>query len=242
MKAAVNEGVAIYPSHNLHMLLFAASYDGQGAIAMRAAEDFTDLMNNNTHELLVRVRFGRFDEVLELTEPSAGDWAAGVWEFAQGYARLRNDEPEFAAAHLTRLERLIDTSNARVRFDAAADVLAVLANILRGEIHRAEGDLDAAIEAFERAVEHEDELSYDEPEVIPFAARHWLGAAPVEAGEYREAGRVYRAELDDHPHNGWSLLGLRQALAARGDVDRAVEADFAESWARSDVWITSSRF
>ena len=37
-KAAIGEGFAIYPEHNLHMLLYAASYDGQGAIATRAGE------------------------------------------------------------------------------------------------------------------------------------------------------------------------------------------------------------
>ena len=40
LKAAVGEGFAIYPEHNLHMLLYAASYDGQGAIAMRAGRDY----------------------------------------------------------------------------------------------------------------------------------------------------------------------------------------------------------
>ena len=39
----VGEGFAIYPEHNLHMLLYAASYDGQGAIAMRAGKDYAKL-------------------------------------------------------------------------------------------------------------------------------------------------------------------------------------------------------
>ena len=43
LKAAVGEGFAIYPEHNLHMLLYAASYDGQGAIAMRAGKDYAKL-------------------------------------------------------------------------------------------------------------------------------------------------------------------------------------------------------
>ena len=42
-KAAIGEGFAIYPEHNLHMLLYAASYDGQGAIAMRAGKDYAKL-------------------------------------------------------------------------------------------------------------------------------------------------------------------------------------------------------
>ena len=40
LKAAIGEGFAIYPSHNLHMLLYAASMDGQGAIAMQAGKDY----------------------------------------------------------------------------------------------------------------------------------------------------------------------------------------------------------
>jgi tetratricopeptide (TPR) repeat protein len=242
LKAAHGEGVAIYPTHNLHMLLFAASYDGQGGIAMRAAKDFTILTGDNSLESLVLLRFGRFDEILELGEAADADYPAGVREFAQGYARLRLDEPEFAHAHLTRLERIAESTRARVRFDAASDLLTVLAEILRGEIHRYENDLDAAIDAFERAVDREDRLNYDEPEIFPFAARHWLGAALLEDERYRVAERVYRDELEDHPHNGWSLFGLREAQTGRGGVDASVEADFEQSWARSDVWITASRF
>ena len=85
-------------------------------------------------------------------------------------------------------------------------------------------------------------MDYDEPEPLPFAARHWLGAALLQAEEYEKAEAVYRDELADHPHNGWSLFGLREALNRRDRTDRAVEEDFAESWSRADVWITASRF
>ena len=43
----------------------------------------------------------------------------------------------------------------------------------------AQGRLDKAIEVFGRAVEFDDALVYDEPEPLPFAARHWLGAGPA---------------------------------------------------------------
>ena len=56
------------------------------------------------------------------------------------------------------------------------------------------------------------------------------------------AEQVYRDELSSHPHNGWSLHGLRQALEAQGKSDPDVDADFEESWSRSDVWIVASRF
>ena len=38
-KADYGEGFAIYPDHNLHMLLYAAAMDGQGAIAIQAGKD-----------------------------------------------------------------------------------------------------------------------------------------------------------------------------------------------------------
>ena len=55
-------------------------------------------------------------------------------------------------------------------------------------------------------------MIYDEPEALPFAARHWLGAALLEAKRPADAERVYREDLKKHPHNGWSLFGLKQAL------------------------------
>ena len=55
-----------------------------------------------------------------------------------------------------------------------------------------------------------------------------------------EAEQEYRTELADHPHNVWSLHGLKTALEAQGKTDAAVDTDFEESTARMDVWITSS--
>jgi hypothetical protein len=85
-------------------------------------------------------------------------------------------------------------------------------------------------------------LEYDEPEPLPFSPRHWLGAALIELGRFEEAERVYRADLKEHPKNGWSLIGLKQALAGRGMSTAEVDAEFAAAWARSDTWIRSSRF
>ena len=65
----------------------------------------------------------------------------------------------------------------------------------------------------------------------------------IEAGEAAYVcEQAYRAELKDHPRNGWSLLGLKQALAGMGAETAAVDAEFAASWARADTWIRSSRF
>jgi tetratricopeptide (TPR) repeat protein len=99
-----------------------------------------------------------------------------------------------------------------------------------------------AIAKFETAVKLDDEMDYDEPEPLPFPARHWLGAALIEAKRFADAELVYKKDLEQHPHNGWALLGLQQALKAQGKSDPAVDADLAKSWSRSDTWIKSSRF
>jgi tetratricopeptide (TPR) repeat protein len=242
LKAAVGEGFAIYPEHNLHMLLYAASYDGQGAIATRAGKDYAKLTGDTFYQVLTLLRFGRFDEILEVTARPRGDVQGGLWDFAMGYAHLRQGNVEAATLALDRVKPLAASSTAAFRRHSAKNLLGIAAGILEGELQRTAGDLEAAIASFTRAVGHEVALDYDEPEPLPFSPRHWLGAALVEAKKFDEAEQVYRADLKEHPRNGWSLLGLKQALAGKGVTSPQVDADFADAWARADTWIRSSRF
>jgi tetratricopeptide (TPR) repeat protein len=241
-KAAIGEGFAIYPEHNLHMLLYAASYDGQGAIAMRAGKDYTKLTGESFYEVLTLIRFGRFDEVLEVTNRPKPEIQGGLWDFAQGYAHLKEGRADAAQLHLGRVVKAAGTSTAKFRMHTAKDLLTIAAGILDGEIRRLAGDLPGAIAAFQRAADVQDAMEYDEPEPLPFAAHQWLGAALLEAGRFEDAEKVYRADLKEHPRNGWSLRGLQQALAGRGLSTADVSAELAASWARADTWIRSSRF
>jgi hypothetical protein len=239
-KAAIGEGFAIYPTHNLHMLAFAASMDGQGAIAIQAGRDYATLTKDSMFHVLTLVRFGRFDEILPIPAPAVeSPIAKGVWEFGQGYARLNAGDPDAARGHLDRL-RTAAGVEARFRFHASEHLLGSLAGILDGELRRISGDLGGAIEAFERGVMLEDRMIYDEPEPLPFSARHWLGAALLDAGRPAEAERVYREDLRRHPGNGWSLFGLEQSLAAQARPVAEVRRELDASWARSDHWLRRS--
>ncbi|MEE2637350.1 MAG: hypothetical protein VYE68_08985, partial [Acidobacteriota bacterium] len=188
------------------------------------------------------LRFGRFDEVLEVTDRPEGEVEGGLWDFAQGYAQLREGNADFARVYLNRVRHTAETSEAQMRFHSAEKLLGTVAGILEGELLREEGDHEGAVTAFERAVEVEDTLTYDEPEPLPFAARHWLGAVLLDLNRFSEAEQVYRDEITDHPHNGWSLFGLKMAIEAQGGADPSVDSDLNESWARSDTWLRSSRF
>jgi tetratricopeptide (TPR) repeat protein len=242
LKADAGEGFAIYPDHNLHMLLYAAAMDGQGAIAMQAGRDYARRTNDTMYEALTALRFGRFDEVVAVTKRPEREVPGAIWDFAQGYAQLRKGAPDFARVYLARVQKVAETSKAEFRSHPAKRLLGVLIGLLEGEIARADKDLPAAIAAFERAVTLDDELEYDEPEPLPFPARHWLGAALLEAGRAADAERIYREDLADHPHNGWSLLGLQQALKAQNKPSAEIDADLRASWSRSDTWIRASRF
>ena len=244
--AEYGEGFAIYPSHNLHMLLFAASMGGQGAIAIQAGRDYAKSTGGaKYYEVLTKLRFGRFDEILEMENDADNPIFKGFGDFGHGYAHLRMGHVDMAREFLDAVETgAREAEEAAFRGHSAADLLGVVGGILEGEILREEGSLEAAIGAFEKAVEIEDGLRYDEPEPLNFSARHWLGAVLLEAWRPAEAEEVYQAALADHPHNGWSLFGLEQALRAQG---RTAEADetrraFEAAWARADVWIRASRF
>ena len=158
---------------------------------------------------------------------------------------MRTGQRDAADAHLAALNKLAEVSPATTNFGArhpARRLLGVLAGILEGEIARTSGNMAAAVTALERAVALDDELEVDEPEPLPFPARHWLGAALLESGRPVDAERVYREDLRQHPHNGWALVGLQLALKAQGKATDDVEIDFRASWSRSDTWIRSSRF
>lgn len=241
-KAAIGKGFAIYPSHNLHMLLFAASMDGQGAQAIQAGKDYAKLTGNNMYHVLTLIRFGRFDEVPAITNMPESEVALGMWHFSQGYAALKLDDSRKAKKHLMELNNLFSTSKARFRFHTAKDLLGTVQGILEGEIHRMAGHPDIALAAFTEGVSYYDALDYDEPEPLPFSPRHWLGALYLEMEEFSLAAATYKKELVHHPNNGWSLYGLLEAEKGMDAPSEETRSAFEKSWARSDTWIRGSAF
>ena len=246
-KANHDLGFAIYPSHNLHMLLFAASMAGQGAVAMQASREYGKLVSGGSFYVsLTGVRFGRWEDVLAIEERPEQPLFAGFWDFGRGYAHLRMEQPDSAAFYVERLTRARTELEDEIPFrgHSAVDLITIVGAILEGEVLAAEGDVDGAVGILDEAIEAEDGLRYDEPEPLNFSARHWLGGILNDAGRHVDAEDVFRAALEDHPHNGWSLFGLEQALRAQGRDAEAdqLQAERMEYWAYADIWLMSSRF
>ncbi len=246
-RTAYGEGVSYGGTHNLHMLFFAGSMDGQSKVSRAAAEEYARQVNGGVfYQALVLFRFGEFREILELTEVPERPLRLGLWEFTRGYAHLRTGSADSAAAYLASVDEKASTlpDNVTERNNRGSDLLSITGNILRGEMLRSEGKLDEAIAVLELAVETHDGLEYAEPEALNFSARHWLGAALLEAGRYSDAERVYVGALEQHPNNGWSYFGLERALRAQDKISGAdqVKAEFNRVWQRADIIIRSSRF
>ncbi len=100
------------------------------------------------------------------------------------------------------------------------DVLAVGRGVLAGKLAEREGKTDEAIATLTSAVAKEDALSYSEPPDWWYPVRHVLGDALLAANRPAEAEQVYRADLAQHPKNGFALFGLSRALAAEKKVGR----------------------
>jgi tetratricopeptide (TPR) repeat protein len=242
------EGYAIYPGHNLHMLLYSASADGQEAVAVQAASDYAAMVTADGMGLqsLVLVRFGRFGEVLALRQAPQHPVHEGLWAFARGLAHLRQGAPDSARAWLARVDSLArhTPSTRTFRSHEPARLLGIVGNLLRGEILRSAGQTSEALAALREAETLEAGLTYDEPEPLPFTVSDYLGAALLEAGRPAEAVPVYQAALLRRPQNGWSLFGLERAQRAAGstaDAERT-HAALLQAWTRSPVALAASRF
>ena len=72
---------------------------------MRAGKDYAKLTGDSFYQALTLLRFGRFDEVLEVTNrPNRRRHRAALWDFAQGYAHLKQGDADFAKLYLARVQ------------------------------------------------------------------------------------------------------------------------------------------
>ncbi|HVS64854.1 MAG TPA: hypothetical protein VMT85_15275 [Thermoanaerobaculia bacterium] len=253
-----------YMLHNHHMLWAAACFEGRSQRALEAAryvEEHTpaallaDPVAGGGMQMYASfvyqhlVRFGRWDEILAEPAPETETaYPHAVWHYARGRAFVAKGELEAAAKELAAMkERLAAPELAGYAIwglNPNRSVGLIGQHVLEGELAAARGEWESAISHLEEAVRREDALTYDEPPPWSYPARHSLGAVLLEAGKPAAAERVFRQDLDIFPRNGWSLLGLAQALEARGEQAEAkqVRADLDEAWSNADVELVGARF
>ncbi|HXI39978.1 MAG TPA: hypothetical protein VNH83_08365 [Bryobacteraceae bacterium] len=245
---------AMYYSHNLHFLAIAAAMEGRFGDARKAAaqlvahvtpmaKDIPMLEGFLPTEMLVLVRFHRWDDVLKLPGfDESAPAARALWRFGRGmaYAAMR----QFPEAERER-QLMFDGADhipaeAKLGFNSAKELLSLAGHLLEGHISLARVSVPAAAEHFEQAAKIEDGLAYDEPPDWYIPPRESLGRAYMTASHYADAEKTFRAELAHHPHSGRALFGLWQSLKAEGKKSEAkqAEAEFRAAWKNADVKLT----
>ena len=249
---------ALYYPHNIHFLWSAATMQGQSALSIESArrvvanvrveqvQAFPTVEFFRTVPLLSLVRFGKWDDILEEPHPHEGFmFAKSVWHYARGVAYAAKGEAALAKGELDALVPLQD--DVSVRFLDSRDypgslLVGIAIELLRGEIAYRAGAFGEAITHFASAVEKQDSLPYTEPPFWYYPTRQSLGAALMASGDAQGAEAVFRLDLEQYPHNGWSMFGLTQALRAQDKDAQAdeVQMHFEKAWQFADVELTAA--
>lgn len=247
--------VAGYYPHNYDFLAFAASMIGRADQAIEAAEKMatlvpeemlgepgmTFLQAHRTRHLQMKVRFGRWDEILDAEAPPQDlPHARGIWHYARGRALAAQGDVDGAEADLVEVRAIAEDPEVaplRLEFNTSGMVLGIAAEVLAGHIAAARGDLDTANDYLREASRLEDEMTYGEPPEWSVPVREELGLLLLEAGRPAKAKEAFREDLERFPENGWSLRGLAEALRAQGQTREAESVDqrFREVWDGADV-------
>jgi tetratricopeptide (TPR) repeat protein len=250
----------LYRIHNYHFLVYGAMFDGQRDLATQAARQLVDQIPEEMLKaqtdfldafvpmpLHVMVRFGEWESILQ--EPEADDYlpvTRAMRRYARAVAYAATGRVAEAKAEQRELLReMAEVPDTSFLFqNASINILGVAEKMVAGEIAYREGNFDVAFEHLREAVRRDDALNYDEPWAWMQPARHALGALLLEQGHAEEAESVYRADLERHPHNAWSLHGLAEALEKQVKKTEAekLRSEFQTAAKRTDVKIDRSCF
>ena len=247
------EFYSLYYVHNLHFLAWSAMMEGRYEASTRAARD----LQREIPEPFLRewtfiadgfmpvvyhtmIRFGKWEQILAEPEPPEYRLVSrALHHYARGIALANTGRPHRAHAELAEFESIAASipDTWMVGNNTADHIMKIARCMLTGEIAYHEGREEEAFDALRRGIALEDELKYDEPPGWMQPVRHALGALLMAEGRPAEAEQVYRDDLAKNPDNGWSLLGLQQALGARGyGADAEQLAPRLDAvWARADV-------
>jgi tetratricopeptide (TPR) repeat protein len=167
-------------------------------------------------------------------------------DFAKGMAYAKTGDYTKAEKYLGHLHEKQQDNILRTRFapfrSSPYECSVVAENILISNLAFHQKKYNEAFTAIQKAILAEDSLLYAEPSLWMLPARQYLGAFLLTLKKPKEAEKVYREDLVWNPGNGWSLLGLYQALKAQkktGELKK-IKALYMHSFSEADVLPTGS--
>jgi len=250
----------LYRAHNHHFLAWSAMFRGSRADALEAARAMESKMPTGSEleelpgleaylfvPMHVMLRFGMWDEML--AEPFPDERyaiATALWHHGRAIAYANTGRLADARSEAERFEAVAATipDTEKVRRARIATFLEAARQMMEGELLYKEGEREAAFAALRKGIEAEDSMPYAEPPSWMQPIRHALGALLLEDGRVAEAEAVYRADLDRHADNVWSLHGLAECLRLQGEdaEARGVENRLQRVGEHADVEIRASCF
>lgn len=241
----------MYFSHNIHFLAYARACQGRYADARQAADDL--LVHLSPHlkdmpmlegfvpmQLLIQVRFHRWQDILSSPKPDAKlQTATALWHFARGMAFIaqgKADEAEQEHKALVAIRSAIPADQMYSSLNKARPVLDVADNFLAAHFALARSDKSGGLGLLRKAVAAEDLLQYNEPPDWIAPVRETLGKVLLQSGEAAEAEQVFRADLERNRRNGRSLFGLTQSLRAQKKdfAAQLIQLEFERAWQRAE--------
>ncbi len=243
---------AAYYPHNLHFLWYAAMMEGQRGLSLATADRLRERvpvevarqMGAIQAYLPVRMftfaRFGMWDEALaEAPEAEGLPYATAMWHYGRGLALAAKGDVESARAELAALEATRDSDEFDLvvlrRAEISRNLVDIAANLVRAGIEKQLGNTEREVELLREAVDIQLTLPYSEPPFWHFPVRQALGTALIRNRDLQAAQEVFAADLVEFPENGWSLHGLREALAGDGEPVAGVDARLKLAWRNSDI-------
>lgn len=244
---------AMYYSHNLHFLAYAAAEAGRYADAEMATRSLvanvrlraqgmpagmTDGFVN--YRTFVFLRFHRWAEVLGVPEPTkSSPMAAVLWHFSRGMAYASTGTTDGAQSERAALAAGAAKipADSPYGYNTAGTALGLATAVLDARIAEARGDRQAAIQSLKKAAAIQDGMSYDEPPDWYYPVRESLGGVLLRDGQAAEAEKTFRESLLHNPRNGRLLFGLWQSLTAQGKSADArwAHREFQEAWKTADT-------
>ncbi len=249
---------ALYYPHNIHFLWAASTMEGRSSLSIESAlkvakyvgpeqiRQFPVVEFFHTVPLLSYVRFGKWEEILSYSTPAPEfKYSLGIYHYARGIALSTLGRKEDALKELTYIKPLRDTqeiSNLVKAGQPSRKLLEIAENLLQGQIDFMEGDFEASINNFKKAVALQDDLPYTEPPFWYYPTRQSLGRVLIKAGKLEEAEAVFKKDLEGYPRNGWSMFGLYKVLEIQGKTEEAKQYKdkFDIIWQLSDIKLESS--
>ena len=249
---------ALYYPHNIHFLWAASTMEGRSSLSIESAlkvakyvgpeqiRQFPVVEFFHTVPLLSYVRFGKWEEILNYSTPAPEfKYSLGIYHYARGIALSTLGRKEDALKELSYIKPLKDTqeiSNLVKAGQPSRKLLEIAENLLQGQIDFMEGDFEASINNFKKAVALQDDLPYTEPPFWYYPTRQSLGRVLIEAGKLEEAEAVFKKDLEGYPRNGWSMFGLYKVLEIQGKTEEAKQYKdkFDIIWQLSDIELKTS--